>query len=178
MDTIFQDLRYTLRQLTNSPGFTLTAMITLVLGIGANAAVFCVLNATLLNPSGIPHPEQIVAIRTKYQMGDLKDIAISTPDFVDAVQAKNIFTFAAVTVAKSFNYATGGTTAERLNGAAVSWQWFDVFWTRPYLGRVFHPEEDQPGANHEVVLSYSTWKQRFGTFETNHDSTEKHRTQL
>ncbi|MGC2248150.1 MAG: ABC transporter permease [Terriglobales bacterium] len=162
METIFQDLRYTLRQLIKSPGFTATAILTLALGIGANVAVFCVINATLLNPSGVPHPDQIVAVRAKYGIGDLKNISISPPDFGDTVVAKNIFTSAAVMRRANFNYTTSATTPERLTGAAVSWQWFDVFWARPYLGRVFRPEEDQPGANHEAVLSYLTWKRRFG----------------
>ena len=162
METIVQDLRYTVRQLIKSPGFSSIAILTLALGIGANVAVFCVLNATLLNPSGVPHPGQIVAVRAKYNVGDLKNIPISPPDFADAVLAKDIFTSAAVMQRANFNYATSNTTPERLTGAAVSWQWFDVFWTRPYLGRVFRPEEDQPGANHEAVLSYLTWKQRFG----------------
>ena len=162
METMFQDLRYTFRQLLKSPGFTATAVLTLALGIGANVAVFCVINATLLNPSGVPHPDQIVAVRAKYSVGDLKNISISPPDFGDAVVAKNIFTSAAVMRRANFNYTVSGTTPERLTGAAVSWQWFDVFWTRPYLGRVFRSEEDQPGANHEAVLSYLTWKQRFG----------------
>jgi predicted permease len=162
MESILQDLRYTTRQLLKSPGFTATAMLTLALGIGANVAVFCVINATLLNPSGVPHPEQIVALRAKYDVGDLKNISISPPDFADALSGKDMFTSAAVMRRANFNYSTGGTTPERLTGAAVSWQWFDVFWARPFLGRVFRPEEDQPGANHEAVLSYLTWKQRFG----------------
>jgi len=162
MNTTFQDLRYTLRQLRKSPGFTATAVLTLALGIGANVAVFSVINASLLNPSGIPHPEQIVAVRAKYSVGDLKNISISPTDFGDAVTGKDTFTSAAVMQNMSFNYSAGATTPERLTGASVSWQWFDVFWARPYLGRVFRPEEDQPGANHEVVLSYLTWKRRFG----------------
>jgi predicted permease len=162
MDTIFQDLRYTLRQLLKNPGFTATAVLTLALGIGANVAVFSVINASLLNPSGIPHPDRIVAVRAKYSLGDLKNISISPPDFADAVAGKDIFTSAAVMQNTSFNYTASGTTPERLTGASVSWQWFDVFWARPCLGRVFRPEEDQPGANHEVVLSYRTWKRRFG----------------
>ncbi len=162
METTFQDLRYTLRQLFKSPGFTATAILTLALGIGANVAVFSVINASLLNPSGIPHPDQIVAVRAKYSVGDLKNISISPTDFGDAVTGKDIFTSAAVMQNMNFNYTASGTTPERLTGASVSWQWFDVFWARPYLGRVFRPEEDQPGANHEVVLSYLAWKRRFG----------------
>ena len=162
MKTIFQDLRYTLRQLRKSPGFTATAILTLALGIGANIAVFSVINASLLNPSGVPHPEQVVAVRARYSVGDLANINLSPPDFADAVAGKNIFTSAAVMKGTAFNYSAGASRPERLTGASVSWQWFDVFWARPQLGRVFRPEEDQPGANHEVVLSYSGWKRRFG----------------
>jgi predicted permease len=159
---VFQDLRFTFRQLRKSPGFTTTAILTLALGIGANIAVFSVINASLLNPSGVPHPDQIVAIRAKYSVGDLGNINISPPDFADAVAGKNIFTSAAVMQTNAFNYSAGGSTPERLAGASVSWQWFDVFWARPHLGRVFGPEEDEPGANHEVVLSDAAWKHRFG----------------
>jgi predicted permease len=159
---IFQDLRYTFRQLRKSPGFTATAILTLALGIGANIAVFTVINASLLNPSGVPHPDQVVAVRGKYTFGDLANINISPPDFADAVTGKDIFTSAAVMQNSAFNYSAGGVTPERLTGASVSWQWFDVFWARPQLGRVFRPEEDQPAANHEVVLSDAAWKRRFG----------------
>jgi predicted permease len=162
MDTIFQDLRYTLRQLFKSPGFTATAILTLALGVGANVAVFSVINATLLNPSGVPHPDRVVALRVKYSIGDLGNINMSSPDFADAAAGKNIFTSVAVMNRNAFNYSASGSTPERLSGASVSWQWFDVFWARPQLGRVFRPEEDQPGSNHEVVLSYAAWKRRFG----------------
>ena len=159
---MLRDLRYTLRQLRKNPGFTITAVMTLALGIGANVAVFSVMNAILMNPSGVPHAEGVVALRTKYQLGDLRNIEISAPDFADAVAGKEIFTSAAVLEGSDFNYSGAGTTPERLVGAKVSWQWFDVFWAHPYLGRVFRPEEDQPNADHEVVLSYTTWKGRFG----------------
>jgi predicted permease len=119
------------------------------------------MNAVLLNPSGIPHPASVVALRAKYAMGDLGNINFSPRDFGDAVVGKDVFTSAAVMTAADFNYSGSNITPERLSGAQVSWQWFDVFWARPYLGRVFRPEEDQPNANHEVVLSYRTWQQRF-----------------
>src|SRR5215475_1755582 len=162
MRGFLQDLRYSFRQLRKSPAFAVTAVLTLALGIGANVAVFCVINATLLNPSGVPHPDQIVAVRAHYSVGDLKNINLSPTDFGDTVVAKDIFTSAAVMRRANFNYTASGTTPERLTGAAVSWQWFDVFWARPYLGRVFRAEEDQPEANHVAVLSYRAWQQRFG----------------
>src|SRR5580704_2085122 len=156
------DLRYATRGLRKSPGFVVVAALTLALGIGANVAVFSVMNAILLNPSGVPHPDSVIALRVKYALADLSNIGISAPDFGDAVTGKDVVTSAAVLQAANFNYSGSGTTPERLVGANVSWQWFDVFWASPYLGRVFRPEEDQPNANHEVVLSYNTWKQRFG----------------
>jgi predicted permease len=160
--TGIQDLRYAARGLRKSPAFVIVAILTLALGIGANVAVFAVMNAILLNPSGVPHPDNVVALRVKYTVGDLQNINISAPDFGDAVTGKHIFTSAAVLQNADYNYSAGETTPERLVGAQVSWQWFDVFWARPYLGRMFRPEEDQPNANHEVILAYRTWKRRFG----------------
>ncbi len=162
MTGTLHDLRYATRGLTKNPGFVLVAALTLALGIGANIAVFSVMNAILLNPSGIPHPESVAALRVKYNLADLANINISAPDFGDAVTGKDVFTSAAIMQGQNFNYTGDGTTPERLVGAQVSWQWFDVFWASPYLGRVFRPEEDQPNANHEVVLAYQTWKRRFG----------------
>ena len=162
MDTLLQDLRFGLRMLRKSPGFTAVAVLTLAIGIGANTAVFSVMNAVLLNPSGVPHPDHVVALRARYSIGDLKNINISPPDFGDAVAGKDTFTSAAIMRGAAFNYGGNGTSPERLVGAKVSWQWFDVFWAHPFLGRVFRPEEDQPGAEHEVILSYNAWKRRFG----------------
>jgi len=160
--TGIQDLRYAARGLRKSPAFVIVAILTLALGIGANVAVFAVMNAILLNPSGVPHPDNVVALRVKYTVGDLQNINMSAPDFGDAVTGKHIFTSAAVLQNANYNYSAGEMTPERLVGAQVSWQWFDVFWARPYLGRMFRPEEDQPNANHEVILAYRTWKRRFG----------------
>lgn len=162
MNGLLQDLRYALRQLRKAPGFAFTSLITLALGIGASVAVFSVMNAVLFNPSGIPHPENVVAVRVKYALGNLANINISSPDFGDAVTAKNIFTSAAVLRGEDFNYSGSDSLPQRLSGAEVSWQWFDVFWARPYLGRVFRPEEDQPNANHVAILSYQAWQKRFG----------------
>ena len=162
MDTLLQDLRYAFRLLRKSPGFAIVAILTLAIGIGANTAVFSVMNAVLLNPSGVPHPQNVVAVRARYAVGDLKNINLSPTDFGDVTSGKEIFTSAALLRGADFNYGGNGTTPERLTGAKVTWQWFDVFWARPLMGRVFRPEEDQPGAEHEVILSYRTWQRRFG----------------
>ena len=164
MHTILQEFRYALRQLRKSPGFALVSVLTLALGIGANIAVFSVTNAVLLNPSGIPHADGLVALRARYQaMPDLSNISMSAPDFSDAIAGKNVFSSGAVMQAGSFDYARPNGNPELLNGARVSSGWFDTFDVRPYLGRGFRPEEDQPGAGNEVVLSYRAWQRRFGS---------------
>src|SRR5215472_18256667 len=105
MNSLIQDFRYALRQIAKAPGFSLTAIATLALGIGATVAVFSVMNAVLFNPSGIPHPADVVALRAKYSLGDMPNIPVSAPDFGDAVTAKNIFTSAAVLKGQDFNYS-------------------------------------------------------------------------
>ena len=161
METLLQDLRYGLRMLVKSPGFTAVAILTLALGIGANTAIFSVVNGLLLHPVGIPHPERLVAIRARYETLNLKSIVISAPDFAFVRDNKQVFAAAALQMPVDFNY-TGGEWPLHLRGAKVSWQWFDVFEARPLLGRVFSPEEDQPHADHDVVLAYDTWKNFFG----------------
>ena len=164
MATLVHELRYALRQLGKSPGFALVSILTLAIGIGANIAVFSVTNAVLLNPSGIPHPDGLVAERVRYRaMPDLSNIGISAPDFGDAADGKNIFSAAALMQAAHFNLQRSNSTPELLHAAQVSSQYFTVFEARPFLGRTFTPEEDQPGAGHEAVLSYGAWQKYFGS---------------
>ncbi len=159
MSAILQDLRFGIRQLRKSPAFTLVSILTLALGIGANIAVFSVTNAVLLNPSGIPHPDGLVALRVRYRaMADLSNIGISAPDFGDAGDGKEIFSSAALMQGAHFNLQRPNSDPELLHAAQVSSQYFEVFQARPFLGRVFTAEEDQPGADREVVLSYSAWQ--------------------
>lgn len=164
MSLIIQELRHAMRQLGKSPAFTAISVLTLGLGIGANIAVFSVANAVLLNPSGIAHADGLVALRARYmQIADLTNIGISAPDFGDAADGKDVFSSAAVMQNAAFNFSRDNANPELLNGAKVSAAYFDVFQARPYLGRVFAPEEDQPGASLEVVLSYTAWQKRFGS---------------
>jgi predicted permease len=163
VDKFAQELRYGLRQLRKSPAFTFTAILTLAFGIGANVAVFSVMNAVLLNPSGIPHSQGLVALRAKYTFGGLNNISISAPDFQDALEGRKFFSSAAIMQPGSFNYSAADGQPVRLQAARVSWQWFDVFQEKPYLGRNFRLEDDQPNANFSVILSYRGWQQRFGS---------------
>jgi len=161
MNALLQDLKYGLRMLAKNPGFTAVAIITLALGIGANAVIFSVINGLFLHPAGIADPAHVFAIRVKYQKLNLASIVISAPDFADVRNSRQIFSSTAASDEEGFNYlAPNGP--ERLMAAKVTWEWFNVFGVRPLVGRVFQPEEDQPNANQVAVLAYDTWQRRFG----------------
>jgi predicted permease len=161
MNNLWQDLRYGFRLLGRAPGFTAVAILTLGIGIGANTAIFSVVNALFLHPPGMSNPARIVALRVRYVKLNLKSIGVSATDFADADRSRQIFSSAALLAPQDFSYETGSGPV-RLEGAAVSWKWFDVFGVRPVLGRVFNSQDDQPNANREVVLAYDTWQQMFG----------------
>ncbi|MGD0363019.1 MAG: ABC transporter permease [Bryobacteraceae bacterium] len=161
MHALWKDSRYAVRTLLKSPAYTTVAIATLALGIGANTAIFSVVNQVLLNPAGVAYPERIVSLRVHYDKLALLNIGVSAPDFADMLHSTRQFDSAALIDRDDFNY-TGSTVPERLRGAAVTWRWFDVFGAKPKLGRVFRPEEDRPNANREVVLSYAAWKRLFG----------------
>ena len=120
MRTLLEDFRYALRMLLKSPGFTVVAVLTLALGIGANTAIFSVVNGLLLHPYGIPHPERLLAIRARYEKLNLKSIVISAPDYTFVRDNKQTFAAAAIETENDFNYAAGAWPL-RLRGARVSW---------------------------------------------------------
>jgi putative ABC transport system permease protein len=157
----FSDLRITCRTLAKSPAFSLTAIAALALGIGANTAIFSVVNEVLLNPAGVTNPERIASLRVKYDKLALRSIPVSAPDFNDVHKSTQLFESGAIMQPGNYNY-TGSGVPERLQGASVSVQWFDVFGAKPRLGRLFQPAEDKPNANQVVVLSFAAWKRLFG----------------
>jgi predicted permease len=147
--------------LAKNPGFTAVAVLSLALGIGANTIIFSAINEMFLHPTGINDPDHLFAVRVKYDKLNLKSIVISAPDFKDIQDSKQVFSSAAAEVQESFNYlAPEGP--QRLTVAKVTWQWFDTFGARPFLGRIFRPEEDQPHANQVALLAYDTWQRQFG----------------
>lgn len=158
---VANDFRLAFRTLRKSPGFTAAAVLSLALGVGANAAIFSIVNGLFLHPPGIAHPEEVVAPRVTYKKLNLIDIQLSATDFADVRKSKRQFSSAAMGQTEAFNY-TGGDSPQRLVGAGVTSEWFDVFGVQPILGRGFHQDEDQPGANQVAVLSYDTWKRLFG----------------
>jgi predicted permease len=161
LESFFKDIHYALRGMRRSPGFTAVMVLTLALGIGANTAIFSLVNQILLHPRGIAHPDRLVAVRTKYDKLNLKNGPDSPPTFADVRDSRDVFEHAAAMRQLEVNY-TGGAVPQSLRAAAVSAEWFDVFGVRPSLGRVFAPEEDQPNASRVAVLSHSAWVRIFG----------------
>jgi putative ABC transport system permease protein len=159
--TVLKDIAYAARILRRSPGFTLTAVLTLALGIGANTAIFSVVNATMLRPLPFPHPERIVAIQNQYKAVGLDTAAASVADYIDYRKQRHLFSEVAAVNTDDFNL-TGVDRPERLQCGEATSGLFAVLGIRPILGRVFTYEEDQPGRNRVVLLTDGLWKRRFG----------------
>jgi putative ABC transport system permease protein len=156
MATIIQDLRYGLRQLGHNPGFTAVAVIALALGIGANTAIFTVVNTVLLNPLRFPRPNQLVSVRQDYKFGPG---SVSYPNFFDWRAQNHVFSHIAAYRGNDFTL-TGTGESIHLPGELVTWDFFQLLDARPLLGRGFLPKEEKAGS-HVVVLSHSLWQSRF-----------------
>jgi len=159
--TLINDIRYAARILKRSPGFTITAVLTLALGVGANTAIFSVVNATLLRPLPFPHPERIVAIQNQYKAVGLDSASASVPDYIDYRKQRQLFSEVAAINTDNFNL-TGIDRPERLQCGEATSGLFAVLGVQPILGRVFTYDEDQPGKNQVVLLTSGLWKRRFG----------------
>jgi predicted permease len=155
------ELRHALRQLGRMPGFVLTTILTLVLGIGANAAIFSVVNGVLRHPAGVDYPERVAVMKVRYTQFSLDIPFVSVPDLMDAAALKDQVEAASLARDTSFNIVHDGTV-EHLPAEQVGVQWFQVFGARPILGRTFTAQEDQPGAGPVAVISYSLWQRAFG----------------
>ena len=158
MDTLRQDFLYALRRLLKNPGFTAVAVLTLALGIGANTAIFSVINAVLLRPLPYPEADRLVGV---YQVWKGERNVMSPANFLDIrAQSQTLADAAAV---DSGEYTlTGAGDPIRLRGSEVSASFFDVLRARPLLGRTFAPDENEPGKDKVAVLGYGLWQQRFG----------------
>ncbi|HEV2314196.1 MAG TPA: ABC transporter permease [Candidatus Acidoferrales bacterium] len=162
MATFWQDLRYALRLLAKSPGFTAVAVLTLALGIGANTAIFSVVNSALLRPLAYPQPQQLYLVReivpqlAKFYPTDDANL----PDF--RIWQKQVHAFANVAIAETTSAdLTGPGGAEFIRGMRVSANIFELLGVRPALGRTFLPEEDESGRGHVVMLTDAFWRDRF-----------------
>jgi putative ABC transport system permease protein len=159
MQTLWQDLRYGARMLSKNRGFTLIAVITLALGIGANTAIFSLVNAVLLRPLPYRDAERIVAIQELNPKGGL--IQVTSPNFLDWRAQNTVFEHLAAFRWRQSNLAGDGQ-AERIETAITSANFFDVFGAQARVGRLFLPSDEQAGHAPVVVISYGLWQRRFG----------------
>src|SRR5947208_370440 len=154
------DLRYALRSLGKNPGFTILAVLVMGLGIGANTAVFSVVNSVLLKPLDYRDPDRIVSIRT-YWKGKGTGFQVSAPDFHDWHDQSSAFAAMAYYTNQETAVSTG-KSAEYARVAGVTAEFADVFAIRPAVGRFFSEEETRPGSTGAVVISDSYWRSHFG----------------
>ncbi|MEY2562845.1 MAG: hypothetical protein QOH88_1038 [Verrucomicrobiota bacterium] len=153
------DLKYAFRQLRKSPGFTLIAVLTLALGIGANSAIFSVVNAVLLRPLPYPQPERIVYLN---EVSGGTNTSISLPDYVDWRKDSTSFQHLAISRLESRNLSgIAGREPERISVAYVTANFFNVIGLLPQLGRTFTEDEDKPGAPSLAVISDRLWDRAF-----------------
>src|SRR2546430_16520482 len=159
MKTICQDTRYGVRMLIKTPGVTFVVILALALGIGANTAIFSVINAVVLRPLPYDHAEQLLFLNERSPV--LDEMSISYPNFTDWRNQNHVFEKIGVYNRGSYNL-TGSGEAERIPTAQVSADLFSALRVNPFIGRVFTNDEDQPGAAPVVVLGYGLWQRRFG----------------
>ena len=160
MRSIWQDLRYAIRVLAKSPGFTTVAILTLALGIGANTAIFTVVYGVLLRPLPFPQPDRIVQLAETYR-ADSDEMDLSWNELEHLREYGQLFEHIAGYTDVGFNLATG-TEAEHVRGVPASAEYFQVLGVHPVLGRDFLPEEDRGDGQHVAILSHELWLRRFG----------------
>ena len=165
MGTLLQDIRYGLRMLARSPGFTAVAVLTLALGIGANTAIFSVVRAVLLRPLPYKDPGRVVGLTENYPKRGITlsfPLGVSPANFIDWQNQNTVFQAMAAYASKGDMTLSGEGEAEQLRGMRVSANFFSLLGIQPMLGRGFFATEDQPGADNVVVLSHRLWERRFG----------------
>jgi putative ABC transport system permease protein len=160
METIGQDLRYALRQLRKSPGFTVVAVLTLALGIGANTAIFSVVNAVLLKPLTYKNADSLVMVWQQNPHRGWSQNNVSGANFLDWKKQNHVFTDIAAIESNSFNLS-GGAKPEEVAGERVTTNLFSVLEVQPWRGRLFLPEEERQDKA-AVIASYALWQQHFG----------------
>jgi putative ABC transport system permease protein len=162
MDSILQDLRHGVRVLLRTPGFTFLALLTLALGIGANTAVFSVVNAVLLRPLPFEKPQEIVTLWEGRPREGPGHGAISAMNFVDWRRMSKSFSSIAMYASGHYNL-TGTGDAERVPGSQVSPGFLEALGVRPQMGRDFENIAEQPGHNQEVLITHGLWEKRFAS---------------
>ena len=160
IEDLGQDVRYGTRMLFKNPGFTTTAMLTVAIGIGSCAALFSLVNGVLFRPLRLPDSEQIVAIR-ETTPPIRRSESVTPAVYLDWVKQVSVFAHLAAQNARPYRTRLGGF-AVNLGGQAVTASYFSVLGIQPFLGRGFLPDEELPGNNQAVILSYQAWRSQFG----------------
>jgi putative ABC transport system permease protein len=160
---VLHDLRYAIRLLRNSPGFSSVAIATIALAIGANTAMFSFVNGMLLGP--LPYPESDRIVRVLERLPNGGPNGISTLNYLDWTNQNTVFDYIAAEAGWPATM-TGGDEPVLIRAARVSAHYFDIFGAKPALGRTFLPDEDQLGKDHVVLLSHVLWESRFGSDPT------------
>jgi predicted permease len=161
METLVQDIRYALRMLRKAPAFTAVVVTTLALGIGANTALFSVVDAVLLRPLAYQQPEQLVSVKVGMPGINLSDVGISQPELDDFQKRSGVFADISAVWPINANI-TGREKPERVEANAVSTNFFTVLAAKPALGRVFNDGDSRPGFSEGAVISDSLWHKMFG----------------
>ena len=159
-DHLWQDVRYGLRMLGKSPGFTAIAVLTMALGVGATTAIFSVVDAALLHPLPYPQPEQLVSIEDDLPGVGAQDAGMSEPEWQD-LERSGIFEYVSPTWFDE-NNLTGSSQPTRVRLLIVAPNYFALLGVKPQFGRAFHPEDHSPGLLLEVLISDGLWKRAFG----------------
>jgi len=167
--TLWQDVRFALRILIKNPGFSVIAILSLALGIGANTTIFTVVNAILLNPLPVKQISRVVQVdtvdtKTRVTAANVTKLGMSYPNFQDYAREGKLFSGLSCVVGPLPLTWSGGAEPKQIFGQMVSANYFAVLGLRPFAGRFFLPDEDtKPGGNNLVVLSYSLWVNKFGS---------------
>src|ERR1041385_2981736 len=161
MDNLLSDIRYGVRNLLKRPGFTLIAVVTLALGIGANTAIFSAVNALLLNPLPFPELDRVVAVWDKLPSRGVLHNEVAMANYIDWKAQSQSFEQLALYRWWSAN-VTGVDSPERVQGFLVTANFFDAIGVKPIMGRNFYPEENQPGKAAVAIITHSLWQRRFG----------------
>ncbi len=159
--SLIHDCNYALRTMARNPGFTAVSVLALALGIGANSAVFTVVNSVLLEPLRFRDPDQLIVVQERNLKAGFPRFSLSPGNYLDYRDHNHTFSGMAAFGGTGLNMS-GGSQPERLRGARVTNEFFSVLGRTPFLGRTFTPQEAQLGSNHVVVLSYGLWQRRFG----------------
>ena len=160
METLLKDIRFGVRMLIKNPGFAVVAIIALALGIGATTAIFSVVNAVLLRPLPFKDPDSLMMIR-ETKLPQFPEFSVAPGNFLDWQKQNTVFEQMAAINTSPFNLIGTGEP-ERLQGQRVTDGFFAMLGAQPQMGRVFMPEEDQPGHSNVVILSHGLWQRRFG----------------